>query len=133
LKSDLDVARGWLRKAESDLGNARLCLAAGESLDTACFHCQQAAEKSLKAYLIAKGQPFPFVHDLDKLLDHCVAVDAAFESLRAGALELNPFAVTMRYDEEFWPDASAVHQALARARAIFEFVRQRFVTAHELH
>jgi len=50
MKSDHDVAVGWMRKAQSDLTNAELCLSAGKALDTACFHCQQAAEKALKAY-----------------------------------------------------------------------------------
>jgi HEPN domain-containing protein len=40
MKDDRDVAFGWLRKADSDLANAELCLAAGKTLDTACFHCQ---------------------------------------------------------------------------------------------
>ena len=68
MKDDRDVALGWLRKADSDLANAELCLAAERSLDTACFHCQQAAEKSLKAYLIANNAKCPFIHDLKRLL-----------------------------------------------------------------
>jgi hypothetical protein len=38
MKDDRDVALGWLQKTDSDLANAELCLAAGKSLDTACFH-----------------------------------------------------------------------------------------------
>ena len=44
MKSKRDLVSGWLRKARSDLKNARMCVAAGESLDTACFHAQQAGE-----------------------------------------------------------------------------------------
>jgi|WetSurMetagenome_2_1015567.scaffolds.fasta_scaffold880349_2 HEPN domain-containing protein len=66
MKDDRDVALGWLRKADSDLANAELCLAAEKSLDTACFHCQQAAEKALKAYLIVKHAEFPLTHDLKR-------------------------------------------------------------------
>jgi HEPN domain-containing protein len=51
MKSLEDLARGWWRKGDSDLANAQLCLTANQSLDTACFHAQQAAEKYLKAYL----------------------------------------------------------------------------------
>jgi len=126
MKGDQDVARGWLRKADSDLSNAELCLAAGKALDTACFHCQQAAEKSLKAYLIGKHVEFPFVHDLKRLLDHCAGVDPAFTTLTAAALRLIPFAVTSRYDEEFWPEPAEVQDALAAAQTIRQFVQQRF-------
>jgi HEPN domain-containing protein len=86
MKSDRDVARAWLLKADSDLANAELCLAAGKALDTACFHCQQAAEKALKAYLIAKNVEFPFVHDLKRLLGYCCKIDAAFDALSSAAL-----------------------------------------------
>src|SRR5207249_536891 len=83
------------------------------------FHCQQAAEKALKAYLIEKQRPFPLVHDLSKLLEHCVKIDASFRSQSARAVSLNPFAVTTRYDENFWPDAEAVKQAIEAARGIY--------------
>jgi HEPN domain-containing protein len=78
MKDDRDVALGCLRKAESDLANAELCVAAGKSLDTACFHCQQAAEKALKAYLIANKIKFPLIHDLKRLLDDCSRLNPAF-------------------------------------------------------
>ena len=67
MKTPRDLARGWLLKAASDLRAAKACSAAG-SPDTACFHCPQAAEKSLKAFLIFHGINFPFSHDLGKLV-----------------------------------------------------------------
>ncbi|MDI6823967.1 MAG: HEPN domain-containing protein [Bacillota bacterium] len=55
MKSDADVARGWIKKADSDLQNVRIVLKAGDRdaqdlpYDTLCFHAQQAVEKYLKA------------------------------------------------------------------------------------
>ena len=43
MKSSGDLVRARLRKAESDLASARLCLSAAQRLDTACFHARQAA------------------------------------------------------------------------------------------
>ncbi|HET8626697.1 MAG TPA: HEPN domain-containing protein [Thermomicrobiales bacterium] len=54
-----DLVHGWLRKAISDLAAIELALGAGTALDAACFHAQQAAEKALKAYLIAYNTIFP--------------------------------------------------------------------------
>jgi HEPN domain-containing protein len=125
MKGDRDVAHGWLRKADSDLANAELCLAAGKSLDTACFHCQQAAEKSLKAYLIAMGVEFPFIHDLQRLLSHCSQIIPAFDRLTTAALLLNPFAVLTRYDDAFWPEPEEVQAALEAAKTIRRFVQER--------
>ncbi|MGD0516858.1 MAG: HEPN domain-containing protein [Thermoguttaceae bacterium] len=126
MKDDRDVALGWLRKADSDLANAELCLSAEKSLDTACFHCQQAAEKSLKAYLIANKTEFPFIHDLKRLLDVCSQLDSAFDAFTADALRLTPYAVATRYDDAFWPDLEEVQEALDSARAIRRFVQERF-------
>jgi HEPN domain-containing protein len=126
MKDDRDVALGWLRKADSDLANAELCLAAEKSLDTACFHCQQAAEKALKAYLIVNHSEFPLTHDLKRLLDRCSRLDSAFNALADDALRLTPYAVATRYDDAFWPESEEVQEAMGSARLIRRFVQERF-------
>ncbi|MGD0091486.1 MAG: HEPN domain-containing protein [Planctomycetota bacterium] len=45
----------WLRYARSDLAVARKPCQPEILLETLCFHAQQAAEKSLKAVLVARG------------------------------------------------------------------------------
>ena len=64
------ATREWVGKGEHDY------LAAGELHgsrirlpDQVCFHCQQAAEKYLKALLEELNQPVPKTHDLELLLD----------------------------------------------------------------
>jgi len=130
MKDDRDVALSWLRKAHSDLENAQLCLSAGKSLDTACFHCQQAAEKSLKAHLIANQVTFPFIHDLKRLLDLCTKLDSAFVVLESDALRLTPYAVATRYDDAFWPDAAEVQEALDSARRVSRAVQERLSSGY---
>lgn len=117
-----EAARAWLQKSGSDLAAAELCLAAGKALDAACFHCQQAAEKSLKAWLVVHETAFPFVHDLGKLLTLCAQVNPDFERVRELALTLNPFAVEMRYDAEFWPAPSDAAEALKAAQEIHRWL-----------
>jgi HEPN domain-containing protein len=72
MKTDIDVARGWLCKAESDLKTVDLLVDAGGPLDTACFHAQQAVEKCLKAVLCAHGVVPPRTHDIGDLTAHAV-------------------------------------------------------------
>ena len=124
MKAPADLARGWLLKAASDLRSAKACAQAG-SPDTACFHSQQAAEKALKAFLIFKEISFPFTHDLGKLISLCSQNDSAFKPLLPDALSLNPYAVDMRYDAEFWPTAEEVAEELRKAEAINRFVLER--------
>jgi len=51
--------RGWLRRAAADLRGAEVDLAADPPLaGDAVFHCQQAAEKALKAFLAWHDVPF---------------------------------------------------------------------------
>ena len=125
MKDDRDVALGWLRKADSDLKNAELCLAADESLDTACFHCQQAAEKSLKAYLMAGKAKFPFTHDLNRLLDHCSRLDPAFAGLAADALRLTRTRLRHVTTMRFGPTPTRLKEALDSARLIRRLVQER--------
>lgn len=77
------TVRGWLSKAANDLRGARIDLEADPPLiEDALFHCQQAAEKSLKALLTSHDSSFKKTHDLDELGSACLALDAGLsESL----------------------------------------------------
>ena len=125
MKSRLDLVRGLLKKAESDLENAATCLAANRALDTVCFHSQQAAEKTLKAYLTAHEIEYPFIHNLEKLIDLCAARDPSFAEIKPIAGGLTPYAVDLRYDADFWPKLEMAQEAYEAAVAIKSFVMKR--------
>lgn len=56
MRAELELARQWVAKARNDLLDADSNLAAGRiPTDTVCLHCQQAAEKLLKAAQAAQG------------------------------------------------------------------------------
>lgn len=63
------LARRWLSKARTDLALATVVLEKGPDMDpwACCFHAQQAAEKALKAVLVARGTEPPYTHDLGAL------------------------------------------------------------------
>jgi HEPN domain-containing protein len=53
MERGLEQARQWVRKADNDLLDADNNLRSERiPFDTVCFHCQQAAEKCLKAALV---------------------------------------------------------------------------------
>ncbi len=55
------LVAGWLAKAEEDLHVARLLIAEENRLNAAgAYHCQQAAEKALKAWLTARNVVSPY-------------------------------------------------------------------------
>jgi HEPN domain-containing protein len=73
----------WVRKAEEDIEAARsLAVQAKPPRDIVCFHCQQAAEKYLKALLQEFGVAVPKTHNLNDLLNLLLPHDADLAPLR---------------------------------------------------
>ena len=73
----LDIAKDWLRYAKSDLNTASHMFNNVNPKETeiSCFHTQQCAEKSLKAYLALKNIAPPRTHDLleqQRHRNHCL-------------------------------------------------------------
>jgi len=116
MKAKADLVRGWVPKARSDLLAMDASRAAG-SLDTCCFHAQQPTEKLLKDYLIHRDVEFPFTHDLAKFLELAAQQDAGLLNLKPAAETLTPYAVQLRYDDDFWPGEGTADEARALAKA----------------
>ena len=53
------VTRHWVRKAEEDHRMAARAAAPPTQTNSVCYHCQQSAEKYLKALLAEAGRPAP--------------------------------------------------------------------------
>ena len=63
-------AARWLAKADEDAVVAELALTCDPPLiNPAAFHCQQAAEKMLKAPLVVAGAAPPRSHDMELLIE----------------------------------------------------------------
>src|ERR1035437_4310369 len=92
------LLREWMEQADADLEGARhMASEATENLrirEIVGFHCQQAAEKYLKALLTRRQIEFPKTHDIKTLL-HLAGAPVA-DSL-SGAKWLTPFGVEIRY------------------------------------
>ena len=113
-----DHARGWFRKADSDLRSAKRMLASDDPYDTACFHAQQAAEKYLKGLLAFMEQIIPRTHNLEELQQLCLTLVTALPLTDTDLAELTPYAVELRYDFEFWPDRETAEQAVNIAERV---------------
>jgi len=101
MSAEIEAARHWLVKARNDLLTPDNNLRAKKiPLDAVCFHCQQAAEKLLKAYLVAKGQAYPISHDLPLILERVLRLQPEAERLREVLALLMPYAVEIRYPDE---------------------------------
>jgi len=86
----------WLRHALSDLELASVARNSKILLEDLCFHAQQAAEKGLKAVLIANAIPFPRTHNIRTLLD-LLPRDVIPPEEVQDAASLTDYAVISRY------------------------------------
>jgi len=123
----------WLTKANRDLMAAEILIDHEPPvLDAACFHCQQAVEKSLKAFLVWQAIPFEKIHSLTYLMDLCQSREPGFASLREQAEALTPYAVEVRYPGELLDvDRPEAADALESAQTVWGYVLT--IVPAELH
>ena len=123
------LVRRWLAKARTDLTLATMVLEKGPDMVpwACCFHAQQAAEKALKAVLVAQGVEPPHAHDvgaLAALMPGDLTLDVGDDDLG----DLTTFATGPRYvfdagTEEEDPTWDEAARAVVAAGRIFAGVR----------
>ena len=108
----------WLRHARSDLELARTEGHDQILLEDLCFHAQQAAEKALKAVLVAHSVVFPRTHNLRTLIDLLPAEVAVSVQVQE-AITLTDYAVSARYPGDLEPiDQHEYSEAVQLAQAV---------------
>ncbi len=124
---EVELIRQWVERARNDLRSAEHALLASPPLtEDACFHAQQAVEKSPKAYLVDRDVNFEWSHRIRCLLNLCVGCDASFAQWRKEAEPLTEYAVQFRYPHpDPAPAADQSHVALSVARNVYDFVLAR--------
>lgn len=124
MSDEMEIAKQWLAKARNDLLNADNNLNSDEvPTDTVCFHCQQAAEKLLKAYLVGNGQLYPITHDLFLILEKILPLNSDAESLRDSLAILMPYAIEIRYPDDWhMPTEEDAREARGAAGQVLEWL-----------
>lgn len=121
-----EEAREWLRLAGRDLRMADLALGDAVPLvGEALYHAQQAAEKSLKGFLVWHGVQYPVTHDIGRLLDLSAQVDSTLDAALTTAVDLTQFAVRFRYPGEEQPSPQEARHWRSLAQRTYEEVRLR--------
>ena len=125
-----DRTANWLEEANWDLENARI-LFENDRFNTVVFHCQQAAEKAVKA-LLYHNKINGWGHSIHSLLEKYKEIkNENFDNIERLALSLDKHYITTHY-----PDALpniAPHKAynkqeaeiaLNQAKDIIDFVNK---------
>lgn len=120
----------WMIKADNDLKVAghEINIDSGERVTEAiCFHCQQAIEKYLKAYLIFNKVDFGKTHNLEYLLKVCSKYDKEFAKVDVGNLSF--YAVEIRYPDDFYiPTVKEAKDSVKIAKQIRKLILRKIKT-----
>jgi HEPN domain-containing protein len=116
----------WVRKAEEDYETATTLIRKRKrpTPNTVCFHCQQCAEKYLKAFLVQQEVVFARIHDLRELRRLAVKIDPTLDLITDLLLYLNPYAVEFRYPGEEATIEEA-REAVAAMKKVRRFMRNK--------
>ena len=90
----------WFEMARKDLRGAAILFEHDADYALVCFHCQQAAEKYLKGYLIYKTGILHEGHNLVKLCRRAAGFDPKFNRHLKDSAYLNTFYIEARYPAE---------------------------------
>ena len=121
------IVNEWFRKADADIAVAERLLSDETAfLNAITFHCQQAAEKYLKALLTWWETEFPKTHELARLIKLIETHDARLAISLLDVTVLTPYGVELRYPGDR-PDATPdeAHEALKLAQQVRDTVLPR--------
>lgn len=114
----------WLEHADKDLQIAKhLFTTFYPTPDEAiCFHCQQSAEKDLKAFLFFHDIKFDKTHDLSVLVVMCANKYSEFTKFMKQCTFLSKYAVMPRYPNEVLISDDDAKSSIRFAEDIKKFV-----------
>ncbi len=118
-----DEVKQWLIKSQRNLQSARVLLCSEQSLlDAAVYHCQQAAEKALKGYLMFQDAALQKTHDLEVLINLYAAYEPRFRELEPVAYVLTTYATEFRYPGDVMePERFEAEEAVEMASSVLSF------------
>ena len=127
MKNALGNAERWIRQAEYDLEQARRLRDEGV-YSYAAFFAEQSAQKSLKAFLIARGMRFVPIHSVGELAKEAAALETRFAPLIDSGKRLDRHYLISRYPDALPAPAipaeayvrEDAEEAVAAAMTVFE-------------
>jgi HEPN domain-containing protein len=118
----------WVEFAEHDYLTAQTLLHVSKvPFEIVAYHCQQLAEKYLKALLIQNGLPVPLIHDLAKVTRLAQGAHPGLKDVEATCELLTPFGTATRYPgSAMRVGPEHMPSVIGWAESIRRFVRDAF-------
>jgi HEPN domain-containing protein len=136
MRPSRETALRWLRQADHDLTIARGHQERADYSD-ACFMAEQAAQKALKAFLIAHGQRAVPLHSVAQLAERCTQLDPDFSAHITPGRILDQYYIPTRYPDALAPPAvpfesytqEQAQKAVAAVETLVALVHEKFARA----
>ncbi|MBI4708328.1 MAG: HEPN domain-containing protein [Candidatus Omnitrophica bacterium] len=128
MKTKNELIREWFKRGEKDLLTAthELSFDKDAVTESVCFHCQQAVEKFIKAYMVLLNIEITKTHEIGELITKCQEKDTEIAEFKETADKLTDYAVEIRYPEApEVPTLEEAQEAVRVAKSIREFVRKK--------
>ena len=90
-----------------------------------CYHCQQSAEKALKAFLLSNKQEIKKTHDLRFLLGECLSLNTDFQQIADACSRVTVYGVQSRYPFSLEINEDDMVLALSDAEKILQFITEK--------
>lgn len=112
----------WMQFASADVNTARHLEETmyPKPLEIICYHCQQSAEKALKAFLVSNEITPPRTHNLNELLKMCEEFEPNFSEMAKYCEFLTRYGVAPKYPHGVHITESDAKIAIKYAQAIYE-------------
>jgi HEPN domain-containing protein len=121
--SGKELTRNWFVYAARDMQAAKVLFETmwPRPYEIICYHCQQAAEKALKGFLIHHNTEPPKSHNLSVLCQMCSAFDESFQGFQEVCSKLTAYGAATRY-----PDGGDIEEhhagfSLREAERVYAF------------
>lgn len=120
------LVKAWLEFADmdADLADFTFDNMHPKPLELICYHCQQAAEKALKALFVFEFETdVPKTHDLALLVENLSERFSVDDILYNICSDLTPYGVKIRYPKEIIVDEEMTKKALFDKKRILDWVK----------
>ncbi|MCD7730409.1 MAG: HEPN domain-containing protein [Oscillospiraceae bacterium] len=123
-KTDSKRYYDWLFHAWQDLHSAKMLINDSRLYEQVVFHCQQAIEKSLKAYMLYKARRLLDGHNLTWLCKQAAMLDDSFAKWISKCVLLNRYYIETRYPADIPSDIDRdfAEDILSASEEMMDFV-----------
>lgn len=114
----------WLKNASEDIHVAQILVNDKNSKNACAFHCQQAIEKALKAYLLLASGKLMDGHNLTWLCRQAIKFDGEFEQWFGESTSLSRYYIETRYpaDIPLKLTSDEVKRVFSMAKSMYDFI-----------